>query len=154
MKNTSVPIDTLAYCAGLFDGEGCIYIKKRVQKAPSRKERSPYYALILKIKMVHKPTIEFLAQTFGVGTVTRESPGKLNKRVSWRWNVSARDSVYVLESLRPYLRLKSAEVDVALEFADANRRSAFGRNVVPKEVLEHRETLYQKMRALKNFHWE
>ena len=149
----AIPENILAYIAGIVDGEGCIHIHKKLQAPPSRpQQRSPYYRLSLKVKMTHKPVVEFLAQTMGAGTIYSEKPGKLNKKVAWSWVTGANDAVMVLTALLPYLRVKTAEARLALEFATANQRVP-GNGRVPIEVSAYRHSLYEAMRELKRCEW-
>jgi hypothetical protein len=154
MEKADIPADVLAYCAGLIDGEGCIHIHKKLTAPPSRpQQRSPYYRLGLRVKMAHKPTIEFLAETFGVGAVHPHQPGKLNKRVTWAWDVNQSDTITVLALVRPYLRVNADEADLAVDFARANRRSVGGRLRVPDAINAERYALYERMRTLKLGEW-
>lgn len=153
MVNSNIPFEVLAWVAGLIDGEGCIYIRKRTEKAPSRKERSPSYALSLTVKMTHKPTIEELKNIFGVGRIHRETPGKLNKKVSWRWAVSTQEGADILRMILPYLKVKREEAELAIEFSEVSKRSSFGRNTVKVEISELRDSFYRKLQELKKQEW-
>lgn len=51
--------EEIAWAAGIFDGEGCIHIRRNAVTETSR-HRTTHYALITKVTMCHAPTIERL----------------------------------------------------------------------------------------------
>ena len=93
---------SLEYCAGLFDGEGCIFVMQAKQ----------YNTLLLRVVMVEAGPLQMMAETVG-GKVTK---GKVTTegRQSWDWSVSGSTALVVLRRLRPYLIGKAKEADVVL----------------------------------------
>jgi hypothetical protein len=144
--------ETLAWAAGLFDGEGCIYIKRR-QVIPGRREKTPVYTLEIKVGLVHKPAIEYLASTFRVGSIFMQRPGRLNKRVAWHWRISGRNGLSFLAKIEPYLRIKKPEVEIAIRFIELMAVTNRGGHRIPTCVVIQREDLYQEMRLAKLFEW-
>ena len=65
-----------SYLAGLFDGEGCIFIARRM---PRRTMIVPYYMLTASINMCHRPLIEALAQEFDCNVCTHRKDLKNTK---------------------------------------------------------------------------
>jgi hypothetical protein len=118
----------LAYVAGLFDGEGWISVARsgRTSKNIIR------YTLQIGIANAYLPVLEEVRADFG-GTIN--SQGKTNLQVyTWR---AATDIAYdFMQAVRPYLRIKARQADLAIEYLEKVKRTK-GR-VTPEE-LEFRE---------------
>jgi hypothetical protein len=146
--------ETLAWAAGLFDGEGCIYIKRRSVLIPQRRERSPVYQLVIKVKLIDRPVVEFIAETFRVGRVIAERPGKIEVRTGWRWEASGHSALSFLLQIEPHLRIKGPEVALAVQFIELMRTTTRQGVLVPNDVLKQRDELYWRMRQLKRREWK
>ena len=94
------------YLAGFFDGEGSIGLYTRSSGG-----------IILKTTVgnTFKPACDMYYNYFKRGVVG-ESPVTGNRKRKWRWEVSALDAVAVLTEIRPFLREKGEQADVALEY--------------------------------------
>lgn len=102
----------LAYLAGLIDGEGCI----RVKKSKPRNDRStPTYTAAVHVRMVDEPAIAFLSATLG-GWYYKERPHSRGRPL-YCWQATGRVADAALRAVRPYLRIKGPQADVALELA-------------------------------------
>ena len=94
----SMPTQTeIAYLAGLFDGEGCIQIKKQweAKKRAGKPKRYKVWRISMEISMTDKDIIEWVHKTVGVGTVLinvkNKSPSsKPHWKTQWRWRCSHR----------------------------------------------------------------
>jgi len=106
------------------------------------------HALIVKVTMAHKPTIEAIASIFGVGSISVEIKPHKNHREAWSWVCRSDDAAYVLYLINPWLVTKKQECLTALEFQRLPKARA-GRNKVPIELLEIREKYYWELRGLK-----
>jgi hypothetical protein len=113
-----------AWCAGLIDGEGCISIY-RVRKGP-------YYAVMIRVVMTNRETIERVAEILACGTI-RHNTGVGVRRDSWTWCcASIVGSKLILRRLRPYLVTKAKEADLAIEFLNLDKA---GRRLYGEKLL-------------------
>lgn len=139
----------LAYFAGLFDGEGCIHIRKTRTKT-----LKPTYALVCKISMCSFYLLNDIQGLFG-GSLIQERPHKYSNRYNklWTWTASCRIAGRFLLILRPFLRLKGAEADLALEFQGGKvggaHKGKWGNNPRGEGELAVEEAQYLLMRNLK-----
>ena len=84
----------IAWAAGLFEGEGCIYIIKHRKKSAT-----------LRLTSTDKDVVERFAQIVGVGNVLLETASrKSHWKPLYLWNISKREEVRrILVSFMPYL---------------------------------------------------
>jgi hypothetical protein len=120
------------YAAGLFDGEGTVGIYRTTNGRPTQSGDKTYWAIRLSIVGIYQPTIRDLYNQFGggYGTQKRQAlqhvPGSGGKvydpklcRQGWRWMLTSRPGVEkFLRAVRPYLREKSKQADIALDFIE------------------------------------
>lgn len=93
---------TIAYLAGLIDGEGYIGIKK---VRPGRDRAAPSYHARLQVRMVDEPAIAFLTEACGGRYYEeRTAPGK--RRSLFCYQASDAKADAILRELLPYLRVK------------------------------------------------
>jgi len=93
----------LAWAAGFFEGEGCIYVPPveqgrglRLSVAQSSDDDQP------------PPTLLRFAAVAGCGKVSKLGPNALSKKQRWMWRVQRRAQAQdVLDRLRPFLTLES-----------------------------------------------
>lgn len=96
-----------AWLAGLFDGEGCISIYKR--------EENKGYRLEVSVVGTDLSIISSLVDLIGVGRY-RTRPSRATKwRACGEYKVSGKSARPLLEAILPYTRIKTAEVELALE---------------------------------------
>jgi len=103
--------ETLAYFAGLFDGEGSVSVAKRWI---GRYRRGYGLVLTIRIASTQHTILREAQQLFG-GTVYRywrPSPW----RPLYNWQLYGRRAQVVLSSLLPYLRLKRLQAELAMQF--------------------------------------
>ena len=116
---------TYEYWAGLFDGEGNIYIAKDLVH------------LCVSITQKENAILYVAKQKFG-GTVV-----KYGKQTCYKWRVfSIREMISFLEAIEPYVFIKSGEVKIALEFLRGMRMENKGCNPLTSEELVRRKELY------------
>jgi len=98
----------LAWVAGLFDGEGCVY-----SCLPKRKD------VRVEMNMTCQKTIERLNELFE-GRVTRKclSVKSLSLRPQWSWRRNHRAAREFLLAIRPYSITKGDAIDIALRLYD------------------------------------
>jgi hypothetical protein len=145
MDANHTPVD-LAYAAGFFDGEGNISILRvRARRAGGR----DFYKVLAVTMNNDRAVLEALQSQFG---------GRLydhlikNKPTHWRptyqWHLWGDDLEAFIQSVRPYLRVKGALADNALEFlALKHQAHASGKRDTPFD-------LWTRMKELQAFHRE
>ena len=112
---------TLAYYAGLFDGEGCVIIKHvkyapRRQSEVAKKWRS--FQMELSINLVNPLVLIELHKQFG-GQFRRDKKIKVHaRRHMYYWRLSANEAVAFLLAIRPYVWMKKDQVEIALTFQE------------------------------------
>ena len=97
----------LAYFAGIFDGEGCIII---------RKGRSGYHTAMATLTNTNEWICRQFQFSFG-GSVYMRSPQGDRRQAIWAWSVEAQKAQGFLEIIVPYLKLKRAQAEIAIGFA-------------------------------------
>jgi hypothetical protein len=102
-----------AYLAGLVDGEGSIMLYMR----------RDVVALRLAVTNTYRPVLDWIAEITGVGKVHAQYPARpstlegrmFTRKATWAWNCNAQAAETLLAQLRPHLRIKPAQADLALE---------------------------------------
>lgn len=108
-------IATLAYAAGLFDGEGSIIIRKRTQRGCL----APVYSLHVSVANTDLPIIEWLQEAWPGHLCKTGLPAKAGRRhAAWKWNLTSRIAAAFLRDVQPYLRIKAEQARIAIELAD------------------------------------
>lgn len=133
----------LAWAAGFFDGEGCIYLRN--DKRDSR------WQLLLGLAQVDKAPLEdFQRIVGGVGYITKSHRGKGNQRSCWTWQAASKNAGDVVELLLPFLRVKQSQAVAALEFRATFPKKPYRRyRRIPLKILYERDRLARKVKALK-----
>lgn len=145
-----------SYVAGLFDGEGCIIIRRGRHKG----SRYPQYSIACTIAMTDPRPLKRIAHRFGGSVCSPPSATKgydpSRKKTVFRWTVVSRTAAHFLEQIVPSLLVKRAEAMVALRFQkhlDSVRRGhrvmVDGKHCYPEHIRERRERLYAQLQALK-----
>lgn len=95
-----------AYFSGLIDGEGYIGM---MSNGPAKK-RYPS----LQVKMSCKVTIESLKDHFKCGNIREVIPpkNKPHHKTQWKWYVSHKSCIKVIEEILPYLVTKRTDADI------------------------------------------
>jgi len=124
---------TLAYIAGIIDGEGCITILEY-----GAKQRRNWR---LTVSVVN--TSEWLVQWLmlqGFGKVYEIGKTKREKRI-WQWRVDGRKAGEFLTLILPYLMIKKSQADVALRFQHRRTATLWQRRTDENIVLDEAESI-------------
>jgi hypothetical protein len=131
MRVKEIDIEALAatlpeirgYMAGFFDGEGHISIARRGWLKTTRDNSTPMrpvYSLVAGAAQNRKAPLLLFYDLFG-GTLridTRIRAGKFGKQVIYEWTIGGKIQVPLfLRFLRPHLRVKDKQADIAVEFS-------------------------------------
>lgn len=117
-----------AYIAGIFDGEGCIGIYRRVRVD----RKNPEYPCELRISNTNKNVIEFIKRHFKEGLVYTWIGRSSTRRQMWSWEVRGKKAMNFLQTVYPYLVIKKDQAKIAIEFVKRFRKNARGRT--PAEI--------------------
>lgn len=133
----------LAYLAGFLDGEGFIGLHARADP----KRRTPGHSVIVTITNTKKASLDLFVAYFGGQTRLklrlRQNP---KHRPVWTLTLQGHRAVDAIRQLRPYIRLKSEQADLALAYARTLRN--VGRRGHGVELVAHRLRLVGKVRQL------
>jgi len=138
------------YLAGLFDGEGCIFIQKH--KYPSY--GYPSYMLYARINMCHQPMIALLAEDLEASIIThRKSLKNPNHRDAYEISLHGVKAADFLYRIYSKLVVKQEEARLAIEF---QKNMTYFRNQIQhmtvaeaQRLINWREAVRLQVKALK-----
>jgi intein/homing endonuclease len=120
MARTKPSETSLAYLAGLFDGEG--YIGIRTRKKQSKKDGPTYqcWDVRAEISMTHEETIRYIQNLLGFGSFNHRLPIKswVGKQPQWRMRFANHDTWLLAKWLHPYALTKKLEWEKVLNHYD------------------------------------
>lgn len=132
----------IGYIAGLFDGEGCVSISRRVKQEYSLKHQAIYhdYSLQLTIGNSNYEVLEWLETKCSGRIYQMKNRG--NRKPFWHWMLVRRYEVKAfLLLIQPLVIVKREQVAIALKFAAFPPHSK-------TSYRYDREALWQKMLLL------
>jgi hypothetical protein len=135
-----------AYAAGLVDGEGCISVSRSFEPRRGRYQ----YGVQVVVANGDRRVLDWLQQTWG-GWVVAVVRVQGRARSSWTWRCPTGQSAKpFLTGIRPWLRIKGAQCDNALEMIDLLLRGwrTLGRAPLPQAWLDEQEKHYWVQREL------
>lgn len=144
-------VATLAYIAGIVDGEGSIMIQRQCSESfMAQRAKSgcfhPHYAVGIRIGMCERVALDLIVDELGIGSVCEEKPYH-HKRPMFRWMIRSKQEVCdFLNLILPYLRVKKKQAELALKFM--NEWVSFNGNRLTPEIVSKREEAWAQMRKL------
>jgi hypothetical protein len=137
--------ETLAYVAGLFDGEGSIVIGCSLKRAD---RRNPSYWLQVGITNTDRELLDWLHTTFG-GHISDNShiPSRKERRPCWAWRIMSKEAQGFLIRILPYTRTKKQQALIAIEFQEHMTAYA-STKTLSAQLLSARKEFRNKLRAL------
>lgn len=135
-----------AYIAGLFDGEGSIVIAV-TKPSTKRKTKSPSHWLQVGITNTDRPLIDWLHSIAG-GHVcdNSHSPSRKRQRPCFAWRKNSNQAMEFLRDIRPYLRAKAEQADIAITFQ--SERAGHVATGIDAVQVDRREYLRTQLRRL------
>ena len=108
-----------AYFAGLFDGEGSVYIKRMDQMKHKRPGKPVHKVWIVRmeIAMTDRDTIKWCYDLFNCGSFGERKVKEGYKR-QWRWRVAHRDALQVAIAIWPHVKTKLHKVEQIIDHYD------------------------------------
>ena len=119
--------ESIAYIAGLFDGEGSIYYAKRPEKKKKHNGKgyrtSMSQRISMEITMTDKSVLEWVHEVLGVGTLVKKPRKGFRKDgtkylVQWKWRCTFRQAYYVCCLLWPYAHTKLPKINQIIAHYD------------------------------------
>jgi hypothetical protein len=107
-QSNALSIADAAYIAGFIDGEGSIMLVGRTGADTTLNLR-------VSVANTDRPILEWLVEVIGVGWVYRQRDEDEKHRASWAYRCHAEGAETLLRQIRPYLRIKAAQADMAIE---------------------------------------
>ena len=147
---TAIVIDPMeaSWLAGFFDGEGSISITKCEPGNSFR--RTPAFNLVVAMGNTDETAVRAYCCSFGGAVIPRQSATP-SRRKMWYWSAGQWNALRFLNTLRPYLRVKHQQADVAGLFMATFLPSGWGwAKPVPPDLIEQRRCLYFRMMELNN----
>ena len=131
-------LSDLAYCAGLFDGEGCVSLVK------GKYDKKIKYSLQVKISSTDYFIIEWVQEHFG-GYVTTEHKKTVNRKEAWCWSCKISEQDMFFFSILPYSKIKRIQIIEALNYIYEKQN---GGRLTEKELML-REGYHKRLKAMK-----
>ena len=109
--------DTIAYIAGLFDGEGCVTCK---QKPTKRKDRGGkiynQWYIRCEISMTDESVIKWIHEVLGFGWVAEKRYNNKPKyKKQWRWCCGYRDAFLFARLIWPHTQVKLHKIEQIID---------------------------------------
>ena len=114
----------IAYIAGLFDGEGCVQIKRYKEKKKKHTGKgyrtSNSMRISMDITMTDENVIRWVHEILKVGSVNKKPRSGFRKNgtrylLQWRWRCAFRDAYYVARLLWPYAQVKLQGIEKIMD---------------------------------------
>ena len=139
-----ISITDAAYVAGLFDGEGSVYIKRMDQIKHKRPGKPVHKVWVIRMEMAmtDKAVVKWCHELFGCGAFGERKVKKGYKR-QWRWRVSHRDALYVAKILWPHTQVKLHKIEQIIDHYEP-RAQELGDNIVDLAI----------EREVRKFNWD
>jgi len=135
--------EALAYCAGFFDGEGCIHI----ERFQDNRHLHPQYALRLELANTDTRPLQLFKDLFGGSIRKRKEPRPEKWSTAWVWQIKTNMAKIFLDELMPFLVTKKEEARLGLEFRE--KCVKYNGRKLTKGEIDKREKYYWEMRGLK-----
>jgi hypothetical protein len=108
---------TLAYIAGLFDGEGCIGLYPRKDVRGGK-------VVMIQIGVTDKNVIDWLSKVIGGGVSIVTSHPNPNYKLCYKWRLQGvLDDLVFLKAIYPYLKIKKQTAKQVIEYLEWKRRT-------------------------------
>lgn len=140
-----------SYAAGIFDGEGCVMISKRIEQRVLGEYRR--YQVRTQLTSIN-PVVPYLfKEAYGgsVHYVDLKSAKNPNWRPQYDWIAVSRVASNFLRQILPHLLMKNEEAELALALEDSIQAHKYNLRKFPERqsVLNYRDKLREDMMLLK-----
>ena len=127
VKMSQVSSETLAWCGGLFDAEGCfsLYWEHNPKSA-----EYPYLKRTATLEIREELAVDIFQKAFGGNKWKKLSKNK-NHSDTFIWRATGRSLLHFTQEISRYLMLKSAQANLILESFDIRDMSS--KRITPEE---------------------
>lgn len=153
---------TIAYLAGLVDGEAYIGIKKDMTSVRSGHSKSPLYHERIQIRMVDEESIKLFKKVFGGSYYyeKKSANNPLTKKKMYCYQISDLSAVNALKQLLPYLQVKKRQAQICLKLRKSKqsklarkRGNISGRaggkgRPMDKKIVDYRDNLWKQIKQI------
>lgn len=147
----AIPETTIAYIAGLFDGEGHVTIGTHQDKR--RPGNAPQHTLALVVTNTDRAVIEWLRDALGCGHVNTHHRAMRDVKTCYRFILSSDNAAQLLSAMLPYLHIKRRQAELMIAFRQ--EYTAYGHSgALSAEAIARREEYRGKLRALNGWNWQ
>ena len=123
----------LAYCAGVLDSDGHIGVHVNWYRVRSLGDaKQPTYQPRCSVKQLDHQAVELLHELFDGHLYVDTTNVRGSRRPINVWQVHSASCRRVLDALRPHLRIKCRQADLALELCDLNQSPRARTWVIPE----------------------
>ena len=123
MTNPVFKLD-IPYMAGLFDGEGSVYVKQITEK---RKGKNPckVWKIRMEMSMTDKNVMELFHETLGVGTLKERKFNNVptHYKKQYRWMCSHRQALQVCKLFWPHSIVKLQNIEKIIDHYEPDIQS-------------------------------
>lgn len=141
MKN--LPDQTLAYIAGLVDGEGTVTVSRR-HKDPARTRE---WRAKTEVTNTNIEILQWLMDETGIGSVHVSRPTHPNHKPKGRWMLHGTGAAEFLGAILPWLRIKKPHAELVLAFHATKQRPNRNRPV-PADLVAERVAISNQLYTL------
>ncbi len=142
-----VPETTLAYFAGIVDGEGCVAIRDTKYKSKKTGEITRLFFLSVIVTNASLKLLERFKHYFG-GHIAIRKKAKKHHQQTYGWHLGYRAGAAFIKRLLPYLEIKKEQAILSLRCQEMRDSR------LPKEqrkvFMENQEELFNKVKELKH----
>ena len=119
-----ISLTDISYLAGLFDGEGCVQYKQRIETKKKHKgpgtRKTKVWRISLEMSMTDHGVMEWVHNLVKCGTlklnIKNKSPSaKPHYKDQWRWRCSHRDAYGVAKLMWPYAIVKLHKLEQIID---------------------------------------
>ena len=140
--------ETLAYLAGIIDGEGSVFLGQRLKLR--NREKSPSYTPSITVGNTNERLIDWLVETC-VGSKSHSKRPLKNWKDQYQWSVTSHKAVELARMLMPYLIIKPQQAYLLSCFEHEAQWSKGGRpedTLMPSTEINRRKQLYDELKIL------
>lgn len=143
--------DVLAYFAGIFDGEGSVYVIYRDKPSlnPNGQRRETVFSYI-KVANNNINLMRWLVENIGGAFGYVVKSGGPHGKAQYQWRLCGSQAQPLLEAIIPLLIVKREEAVLMLEMRALVREKTTGRNrPLPQADRDARREVYERYRELR-----
>lgn len=146
------PETVAAYMAGILDGEGSLTIGNY---SCNKITGDKHYQCNIAVCSIDKILIDWIYDTFGGyhGVYTPKQTPKNSRHPVYKWQCSSDRLLHICQITLPFLVIKKRQAEILIEMRSTYKdlQNVKGKQNVqrlPKEILDHRESLFVELKSL------